>query len=128
MQNLTIKLAAKMHVTRWWMMHYGAETAKRTVGFSNNQVSKLLDKGTLPRKEMIAKTKYKLATSTTSSTGKKQASQSLRYMKPNHLPAIILQPATTCLKELPNWLRRPAAEHDAGAGFWRSRQARARPC
>ena len=55
------------------MMHYGAESAKRTLGMSNNATTAALDRGVLRRKERLDKTKVKLATSKKNpTTGKAQ--------------------------------------------------------
>ena len=53
-------------------MHYGAPTAKRERGFSNNAALHGVDKGTLPRSVMIAQTKHKLAETGVTASGKKK--------------------------------------------------------
>ena len=63
---------AQVYVTKWWMMHYGAPTAKREHGMSNAVSALLLDLGKLSRKEMEAKTTHKLAKTSVNASGKKQ--------------------------------------------------------
>ena len=60
-----------MYVTGWWMLHYGAPTPKRSRAYSNAAASSAIDAGKLTRAQAKAGTKHKLATSTTSATGKK---------------------------------------------------------
>ena len=64
------------------MMHYGAETPKRSHGYSNNKATVLLDKGVLGRAERIAKTKRKLVKhDSDQSTGKKKWTGLPKHLK-----------------------------------------------
>ena len=53
-------------------MHYGSPTAKRSKGWSNNEIVAKIDKGKLSRSERNAKTQHQLAKTTTNASGKKQ--------------------------------------------------------
>ena len=51
---------AKAYSTRFWMLHHGGLSSKRTVFYGNLSSMNMLDKGTLSRQEREAKTSNSL--------------------------------------------------------------------
>ena len=72
------------------MMHYGGPTPKRSVAFSNHAAVRRLDKGKLPRAEMVKKTTHKLAKHWVSSSGEQKWSGKQKELKDSQL-------ATQCI-------------------------------
>lgn len=52
---------SQVYRTAWWMAHYGARTAKRHQGFSNNKWVEVYNRGKLLRTQFRADPKYKTA-------------------------------------------------------------------
>ena len=67
----TLSEPCEVFMTGWWMMHYGASTAKRSHGWSNASASRLLDAGKLPAKQRKSQTTHQLATCKKNGDGKK---------------------------------------------------------
>ena len=72
-------------------MHYGGSTPKRSVAFSNHISVHRLDKGKLPRAEMVKKTTHKLAKHWVSSSGEHKWSGRQKELKDS-------QPAAQCIE------------------------------